>query len=303
MKRLFTALLLVSVTTLSFGQQDPQFSQNMFNKLYSNPAVAGSNDAICANLLYRTQWVGFGKGAPKTGVFGVEGPLGKFGVGLSVLSDKYGFFNNLDVKLAVAYHLPVGNTGKLGIGVDIGYMQLTNNGDYVFNDPNDPLIPVGSVSGSAVPDLGAGLYYNSQKAYVGVSASHLIENDIDLGETSYTTKRHYYLTGGYSFTLSPSLALKPSVFVKSDGTSTQVDINANVHIKDVVWIGASYRLQDAVVLMAGINIFKGLRLGYSYDLTTSPIKTYSSGSHEIMLGYCYKITKKKTYPIKNVRYL
>jgi type IX secretion system PorP/SprF family membrane protein len=302
MKRLFTAILSLSFATLTFGQQDPQFSQNMFNRLYVNPAVAGSNDAICGNLIYRPQWVGF-DGSPKTGVLGIEGPIGNIGLGLSVLSDKIGFFNTLQIKLAGAYHFQVGNTGKLGIGVDLGYMQVTNNGDYVFNDPNDPVIPVGSVSGSAVPDLGAGLYYNSQKAYVGISASHLIENKIDFGSSSFKTKRHYYLTGGYSFNLSPTFALKPSIHLKSDGASTQLDINANLHFKDVIWIGASYRLQDAIVVMAGINIFKGLRLGYSYDITTSPIKNYSSGSHEIMLGYCYKITKKKTYPIKNVRFL
>src|SRR3954464_3124639 len=109
MKRLFTAIVLISLTTLAFAQQDPQFSQNMFNRLYTNPAVAGSNDAICANLLYRTQWVGF-EGAPKTGVFGVEAPIGKFGAGLSVATDKLGFENTLQFKLALAYHLPVGNT-------------------------------------------------------------------------------------------------------------------------------------------------------------------------------------------------
>ena len=112
-----------------------------------------------------------------------------------------------------------------------------------------------------------------------------------------------YLSGGYSFDLSPSLSLKPALHIKSDGASTQLDINANFHYKDIVWLGASYRLQDAIVIMAGVNLFKGLRIGYSYDVTTSPIKTYSSGSHEIMLGYCYKITQKKTYPIKNVRFL
>ncbi len=302
MKRLFTVLIVISFATSSFGQQDPQFSQNMFNRLYTNAAVAGSNDAICATLIYRTQWVGF-EGAPKTGVFGVEAPLGKFGLGLSVATDKLGFENTLQAKLAVAYHFPVGNTGKLGIGVDIGYMQKTLDGDFIYNDPNDPSIPLGSVSGSAFPDLGAGLYYSSSKAYAGLSASHLIENKIKFGNAESTSKRHYYLQGGYSFQLSPSLALKPSVFVKSDGTSTQFDINANVHIKDIFWIGASYRLEDAVVLMAGLNIFKGLRLGYSYDMTTSDIKSHSSGSHEIMLGYCYKITKKKSYPIKNVRFL
>ncbi len=303
MKRLFTALVLISFASLSFGQQDPQFSQNMFNRLYVNPAVAGSNDAICANLLYRTQWVGWGKAAPKTGVFGIEAPIGKFGVGLSVLTDKIGFENTLQFKLAGAYHFSVGNTGKLGVGIDLGFMQKSLDGDFIYNDPNDPNIPLGSVSGNAFPDLGFGLYYSSSRAYVGLSAAHLIENKIDYGNTETKIKRHYYLSGGYSFELSPAFSLKPSAHIKTDAASTQFDINLNLHYRDLIWFGASYRMQDAIVLMAGINILKGLRLGYSYDITTSPIKNYSSGSHEIMLGYCYKITKKKTYPIKNVRFL
>jgi type IX secretion system PorP/SprF family membrane protein len=305
MKKLLSlALLIISVSSSSIAQQDPQFSQNMFNKLYSNPAYAGSSEGICGTLMYRDQWTGF-DGAPKTGLFSIDAPVNFLhgGLGLTILAaDELGFENTFMAKLAYAFRFNIGQ-GNLAIGADFGFIQKSIDGDFISNDPNDPIIPTSSVSGNIFPDLGAGIYYNSDKLYLGASASHLLESEVDYGDFTTQMARHFYFMGGYRIEFSPAISLIPSFHVKNVADQTQADINANLHFNNRFWIGGSYRLEDAVVVMAGLNITPNLRLGYSYDFTTSDLQDYSSGSHEIMLGYCYKIKKKLTPINRNVRFL
>jgi type IX secretion system PorP/SprF family membrane protein len=305
MKKLqLVAAFVLATCSVSYAQQDPQFSQNMFNKLYTNPGYTGSSEGICGTLLYRNQWSGF-EGNPRSVVFGIDAPVEflRGGLGLSVLAtDELGFENTFAAKLSYAFRFNVGQ-GNLAIGADAGLVQKSLGGEFIFIDSQDPLIPTSEQSGTVLPDLGAGLYYNSDKLYVGVSASHLTEGEVDYGDFSTKLARHHYLMAGYRIEFSPSMALTPSFFVKNVADQTQVDINANMDFNNRFWAGASYRLEDAIVLMAGLNIMPNLRLGYSYDLTTSELKNYSSGSHEIMLGYCYKFKKKVTPIIRNVRFM
>jgi type IX secretion system PorP/SprF family membrane protein len=304
MKKLLAVIAAGCLSTIALAQQDPQFSQNMFNRLFVNPASAGSNEAICASLLYRAQWVSF-DGAPKTGVLGVEAPLfnNKVGVGLSVLTDKIGFENTLQGKLAANYKFNVGS-GKLAIGVDFDYMQHEIDGKFKAPDQsaNDPAIPKSAVSGSAF-DLGSGIYYNSEKLYVGLSATHLLESEVDLDNFKKEYKRHFYGMIGYTIDLTPTVALKPMVFVKNVTDNTTFDVNLNAHFNDRFWVGVSYRNEDAIVGLLGLNITEKLRLGYSYDFTTSDVKDYSDGTHEIMLGYCFNVKKRVPVSIRNVRFL
>lgn len=303
MKKILTTVAVCFIVGSAMAQQDPQFSQNMYNRLFPNPASAGSNDAICGSLIYRDQWDKFG-GGPKTAVFAIDAPVELLhgGLGLSFLSDKPGFQNVINLKLAYAFRFNLGN-GKMAIGLDGGLLQRGLDGDQ-FNpiDLNDPLVPTGNVSGSKF-DLGAGLYYNSEKVYLGISGSHLAEGAIDYGDFKTEVVRHIYFMGGVNFDLTPNLSLRPSVFVKTDNTETQLDINANLMIKNRFWIGGSYRLEDAIVAMAGFNITENLKVGYSFDVTTSDIKDYSNGTHEVMIGYCYKLKKKMLPMIRNVRFL
>lgn len=305
MKRIQLVVSIVVASCASvFAQQDPQFSQNMFNKLYTNPGYSGSSEGICGSLLYRNQWSGF-EGNPTSVVFGIDAPVEflRGGLGLSVLAtDELGFENTFAAKLSYAFRFNVGQ-GNLAIGADLGLVQKSLGGDFRFIDSDDPLIPTENQSGSVAPDLGAGVYYNSDKFYAGISASHLTEGEVDYGDFSTKLARHHYLMAGYRIEFSPSMSLTPSVFVKNVADQTQVDINANMDFNNRFWAGASYRIDDAFVLIAGLNIMPNLRLGYSYDMTTSEIKNYSSGSHEIMLGYCYKIKKKVTPIIRNVRFM
>jgi type IX secretion system PorP/SprF family membrane protein len=329
MKRTLTTFALTISTALAaFAQQDPQFSQNMFNKLATNPGYAGTNNAICATLLGRQQWMGFidgNKGIPKTYLLSVDSKVDavRGGLGLTVLSDQLGFEKNFMAKLAYSYHIQVG-AGVLGIGPEIGMIQKSLGGAWVATDgwQGDPAIPT---SASAITyDIGFGAFYTiPQKLYFGISSTHLTESDLSKSESranppapsplsvdyNYTIARHYYVTAGYRFDAGQSLALEPSVFVKSDAASTQLDVNLRAIYNNMFWGGVSYRLTDAIVAMVGIekqgvgNPNGTLKVGYSYDVTTSSIKNHSSGSHELMLGYCFKLPEKKHVTIhENVRF-
>ena len=152
--------------------------------------------------------------------------------------------------------------------------------------------------------MSAGAYYNSDKLYIGIASTHLTGGNINYDNVRTSLARHYWVMAGYSAELSPSLTLKPSLVAKSDAVSTQIDLNANLFINNRFWVGGGYRYQDAVVLMAGLELIPNLKLGYSYDYTLSRIRTYSSGSHEIMLGYCFKPVKPMKHVFhRNVRML
>ncbi len=161
------------------------------------------------------------------------------------------------------------------------------------------------------PDLSFGAYYNTDKLYFGVGATHLIGGKQDWSGTEgtfeydseYSIARHYYAIAGYDYVISPNFTLRPSVFIKTDAASTQLDVNANLLYKNAVWGGLSYRIDDAVVIMAGAQ-FGEFRVGYAYDINTSSLSSYNSGTHEIMLGYCFKLDKATTNQrYKNVRFL
>ncbi len=298
-------LIFLGAGFVSMAQQDPQFSQNMFTKLAVNPGFAGASGGYCGTLLYRNQWTGFG-GEPKTMLFTADADIDVIhgGAGLTVVAaDNLGVDKNLMARLAYAYRADLGE-GKIGIGIDFGLMQKSVDGSkFVYNDQNDANIPTGNVSGNTF-DMGLGVYYNTDKLYVGASASHLTEGDIKYSDITSKIARHYYLQAGYGIDLTSSLTLKPSVLVKTDAVSTQVDGNANLMINNKYWIGLSYRIQDAFVIMAGLEIIPNLKFGYAYDLTTSDIKTYSSGTHEVVLNYCFKpikIVKRQFH--RNVRFL
>jgi type IX secretion system PorP/SprF family membrane protein len=303
MRKVLVAIWFAAACLPVAAQQDPQFSHNMFNRLQPNPATAGSNDAICGTLLYRSQWVSF-EGAPKTGLLSVDMPVRVLhgGLGLTLMTDKLGAENTFNGKLAYALRLDVGS-GKIALGADVGFMQRSLDGTK-FNplDPGDALIPQGKVSGSKF-DFGAGVYYSSEHFYIGGSATHLQQGTIDYGDLTSEIKSHYYGMAGASLDLTPSVALKPSVFVKNVSPQTIADINLNVHFSNKFYVGASYRTEDAIVAMLGFTVFENLRIGYSYDITTSQIKDFSDGTHEVCIGYCYKIVKKEPPVIKNVRFL
>lgn len=303
MKIRFTAIGLLLMAFSAQAQQDPQFSMNMFNRQYVNPGYSGTTNAICGTVLGRNQWMGF-DGAPRTFVLSVDAPVKaiKGGLGLSIMSDQIGVENNVYAKLAYSYHLKLGD-GILGAGLDLGMMNKTLNAGLNPLQPNDQSIPTSQV-GTTVFDMSIGAYYTTRNFYAGISSTHLPQSTFNLGNYEYQSRRHYYLMAGYNYQLAnPDLMLVPSIFVKNAAT-TQLDINCNVHYKNKYFGGLSYRMQDAVIVMVGGNVWKDLRVALAYDVNTSKLNPYNNGTLELMLNYCFKVKIEKPRQVyRNVRYL
>jgi type IX secretion system PorP/SprF family membrane protein len=314
MKKTITAFLFLVLTLCpALSQQDPLSSQYMFNTLTYNPGVAGVSGMICATALNRQQWVGF-KGAPSTTVFNISAPVSPFkiksGIGLLVESDNLGFDKDINLSASYSYLLDLG-TSKLGIGISLGMLNKTldptweiPSGDAHTPVSGDPLIPESKESFVAF-DAGLGLYYQADKYYVSLSVTHINQPVIKYSKGSPYVSRHYYLTGGYILQLpNPSLEVLPSVFAFSDGKTVQAAITSLIRYNKKVWGGVSYRTGDALIGIVGLELFNGIRLGYSYDFTTSDMRTNSTGSHEFMINYCFDMSLGKSpMKYKSVRFL
>jgi type IX secretion system PorP/SprF family membrane protein len=303
------------------AQQDAQFTQNMFNKLGVNPGSAGHNGGFCGTLISRSQWMGF-EGRPQTYLFSGDARFNKHGVGLTIIQDKLGIESTMNLKAAYSYHLTLGGVGELGIGLELGMVSKSFGNDFIaINDvTQDPSIPNASTSAMNI-DAGLGVYYEiKDKLYVGLSTLHITQSELEdiseeggEGALKYATSRHYYIMAGYDWDVtngSRKLVIKPSILAKTDAASTQLDLNAIALYNNLFWGGVSYRVQDAMALLAGIDFgsvdpsLKGLKLGVSYDLTTSSIGDNSSGSLEFMIRYCMNINKpSKREVYHSVRFL
>jgi len=319
MKKIITSILFVGACLLAKAQQDAQFSQNMFGKLDYNPGYAGMDKAYCVSLIGRDQWVNF-PGNPETFLFNGDAYIPQIGggAGISVFDDQLGFDKTLEVKLSYSYHIVLGN-GVLGIGPTLGFLQESVTGSFIApdggtsaNPSTDPLIPWSGSSASTY-DLGFGAYYQTpQGLYIGISSTHLSAPSVPgTGTYTFDVARHYYVMAGYTYNASPTWDIKPDLYVESDASSTQFQLDCLAEYNKFIWFGAGYRLNDAVIGFLGVNYAfpnsksgANLKIGYSYDFTTSEVKSYSDGSHELMLQFCFfPKPKPKTQYHQNVRYL
>jgi type IX secretion system PorP/SprF family membrane protein len=293
MKKKIIFLALTLIIQALPAQQDYQFSMNMFNRLAINPAYAGTNKTLCATTFYRNQWTGF-EGAPKTVLVSVDyGRILGGGLGLTAYQDQIGFQKILKTKLAYSYHQML-NIGTIAFGIDAGMIQQSIATDKLVAPTTnlDPSIPTNNPSGITY-DFGAGVYYYTKRLYAGISSLQIPQSEIGKSSAySYKTARHYYIMAGYTFKPNPMWEITPSIFTKSVFATTQLDLNTLVRWNKTLFAGLSYRLTDAAIVMAGVeHKFSrqlSAKLGYSYDITTSPIKKEGNGSHEIMFGFCYK---------------
>ena len=305
MKKIIILIVaVISVITVS-AQQDPQFTQNMFNKLANNPGFAGSRGVIATSILHRSQWMGFNDGgaAASTQNFSVDAELPFLygGVGLNVVNDNIAEFSNLGLQASYAYRTELG-VGQIGMGMSVGmYQSGLNGGALKSAQSGDPAIPTGEVKGSSL-DIGAGIYYNTQDVYVGLSSAHMTEPTIEWSDgKDFDLSRHYFLIAGYYHELSSLLSLNPSIYLKSDGATSQLDINTNLIYNNKLWGGVSYRLDEGLSLLAGMNVNEDFRFGLAYDVT---MMNAMSNSLEFMLGYNFKIkTNKAISKYKNPRFL
>ncbi len=267
------------------GQQDPQYTQYMYNMNVINPAYAGSKENLSFGLLYRTQWSGI-DGAPKTGTFFGHLPVGeKVGLGLSIISDEHGPVKETNAYADFSYTLRLGGEHRLAFGLKAGatFHDIGLAGIDVV-DPNDPFFSQNI--NSTTPNIGAGFFYYTDNYYLAGSVPNIL-NSVHLdanGNQLGSEATHYFLTGGYVFELSPNAKLKPSFLVKSSfDAPTSFDINANMLFYEKFEIGASYRLDDSFSGLINFAITPSLRIGYAYDSVTSDIKRYAPASHEFML--------------------
>ena len=305
MKKIIILILAVTSVVTVFGQQDPQFTQNMFNKLANNPGFAGSRGVIATSILHRSQWMGFSDdgAAASTQNFSVDAELPFLygGVGLNVVKDNIAEFSNLGLQASYAYRTELG-VGQIGMGMSVGMYQSGLNGVALKSaQSGDPAIPTGEVKGSSL-DIGAGIYYNTQDVYLGISSAHMTESTVEWSDgQNFNLTRHYFLIAGYYHELSSSLSLNPSIYLKSDGATSQLDINTNLIYNNKMWGGVSYRLDEGISLLAGMNVNEDLRFGLAYDVT---MMNAMSNSLEFMLGYNFKIkTNKAISKYKNPRFL
>jgi type IX secretion system PorP/SprF family membrane protein len=292
MKKTIILLFVVTLGITAKAQQDPMISQYMFNGLFLNPAYAGSHKYISSSLLHRTQWVNF-SGAPKTMLLAVDGLIPtksqNMGAGLIVAHDRIGATEQTDIYANYAYQLKLGK-GKLAFGLKAGVSNYAFNSDVltIWDDGDEKFTGRRT---AWLPKFGFGTYYFTEKWYAGISMPTLLAIDanhdfaFDVNKASFV-QRHYYLNGGYVFKLNDKFKLKPSLLAKYlPAAPLEVDINLNLLYNDQLWIGTSYRSKDAVVLMLEYQTNSKFRVGYAFDFTTSKIRNYSTGTHEIMIGY------------------
>ncbi|MBN1414144.1 MAG: type IX secretion system membrane protein PorP/SprF [Bacteroidales bacterium] len=319
MKKVFQVFCLLTIITNLNAQQERQVSQFMFDHISINPGYAGSYDMITACAILRQQWFGFGDGTPQDIILNLDAPFRLFkknhGVGLSVFRDKVGYNEDINLSLSYAFQANVGD-GKLGIGIGGGFLNrklvdpVWNYGSGPEHNPNDPSVPTGKQN-EFIIDMNVGFFYKTDELYVGISSTHLLEDEfIYESETTSSISndqmvRHYYLTAGYDLQLSnPAFEFMPSILVESDGATTRIDLNATFRYNKKIWVGVSYRVGAAVVGMAGLEILNGVKIGYAYDFETSDLMNFQKGSHEIMVSYAFKVgVEKASQKYKSIRFL
>ncbi len=290
----YLVILLLGFFSVS-AQQDPQFTQYMYNTMSVNPAYAGSQGYLTALLMHRSQWVGV-NGAPNTQVLAVDTPLeNKLGVGGILAHDALGPSSEIFVDGNVSYTIQLDSTNrKLSFGMKVGgrlfdvdfSKGLTQNPDMAFQN---------NIKSKFFPTIGAGLYYQAKDSYLGFAIPNFFsQKHYDGEEQEIAAERlHYYFMGGKFFDITPEIVLGPAFFVKwVPGAPIIADVSVNAVLRETFTFGVAYRWDDSFSTLLGLQITSNLNAGYAYDLTTSNLANYTGGSHEIFLRYQFKELKK-----------
>ncbi len=306
MKNNFKIVVLIAFAFSLTGraQQQSLYTNYLLNDYAYNPAVVGAKPYLQANMYYRDQWVGF-EGAPKTYLMSLYGPLKKVknvALGGMVISDKTGLITTNTGYLTFAYHLKVTKKTKLGFGLSGGMKQYTVRlYDVKAYDKGDEYLQGSSTYNANVFDANAGLYFYSERFFLGLSSMNMLNNKIDRSHPEGKLVSHFYATIGYNIKLSKDFAFQPSILCKYNNRDlfgkyrvslpAQLEYTGKFSYKNMVWIGGNYRTDDAVSFMMGVTVIKKLNIAYAYDYSLSTIKRYNQGGHEICLQYNF--IKKK----------
>ena len=292
----YTIILLILLGIFSANaQQDPQYTQYMYNTQVVNPAYAGSRDVLSFGLLYRTQWVGF-DGAPKTVTFTGDTPIGtldNMGLGLSIVRDEIGPAIESNINIDYSYTINTSDNAELSFGMKagIGLLDVDFTKLNIF-DPGD--VFEDNIDNKLQPQIGAGVYYNTEKFYAGLSVPNfLTTKHFDASsitnpnvETLAAERLHYFLITGYVFDLSDNLKFKPATLAKVvSGSPLQVDVSANFLLYEKVTLGVSYRWSASLSALVGFQATDQIFIGFAYDYQSTDIEDYSDGSYEIMLRF------------------
>jgi type IX secretion system PorP/SprF family membrane protein len=285
-KILIFALMLTCYA--GFAQQDAQYTQYMYNTININPAYAGSRGVMSVFGLHRTQWVGL-DGAPTTNTFSLNTPISNsnLGVGFSLVNDRIGPTSDNTISADISYTIPMNEVYKLSFGVKASGNIFNLDTDKLdpaqANDPN-----LQNFNNEFSPNFGAGVYLHSDKLYLGLSVPNFLQdskyNDNEVAV--FQERMNFYFIGGYVFDVSQSIKFKPAVLTKMvAGSPLQVDASANFLFFDKFMLGGAYRWDAAVSALAGFQVTDGLFIGYSYDMETTQLRRYNSGSHEVFLRF------------------
>ena len=297
-----TILMLLFIATLgnvnqTFAQQDSQYTNYMYNTINVNPAYAGSRGVMSIFGLHRTQWVGL-DGAPVTNTVSLNTPINNsnFGLGISFVNDRIGPSDENAISADISYSIQTSDTYKLSFGVKATANLL--NVDYTklnIYDPTDVQFQ-NNIDNKFSPNIGAGVYFHSDKLYAGLSVPNFLETQHFDDNVSATAKErmHYYLIGGYVFDLTENIKFKPAFLSKVvNGAPLQLDLTANFMFNEKFVLGAAWRWDAAVSGLVGFQATSNWFIGYGYDAETTKLANYNSGSHEIFLRYEFKGKSEK----------
>lgn len=294
MRMKIVSFVFLLVFLSGYGQQDAQFTQYMYNTININPGYAGSRGSLSAFALHRTQWVGL-NGAPITNTASMNTPINSsnIGLGVSIINDKIGPSDENNLAVDFSYSINTSDSYKLSFGikasanllnVDFNRLSQYDQNDYAFQT---------NIDNKFSPNIGVGFYLHSDKSYVGLSAPYLLETKhfdryAAPGASSHVAKENInlYLIAGHVFDLSYNVKFKPSLLTKYvQGAPLQVDLSTNFIFNDKFVGGVAYRWSAAVSAMVGFQVTDSWFIGYGYDLETTRLANYNSGSHEIFLRY------------------
>jgi type IX secretion system PorP/SprF family membrane protein len=283
----FILLLLLLSGLNSLAQKNSQFTQYMYNMPMINPAYSGSSEVPVIRIGGRTQWVNI-IGAPRTATFSIDAPVGKsVGLGFSVIHDRIGPVRENIVSGDFSYTIFTSDEGRLAFGLK-GGVRSFNIGILTTNDPDPINVPIDRLSGI----IGAGVFYYTNQFYFGFSTPNFLETKYDDRDIAVSTdtneKAPFYLTSGYVFNITENLKLKPSTMLKmTSGAPLSLDLSTNLLINNNLEFGLSYRIDDSLAAMIGIQSTQKFRIGYAFEYSTSNFGRFNSGTHELLLIYTF----------------
>jgi len=294
MKKILYFILFSVFATYGWAQQFPHFTQFMYNMNTVNPAYAGIKNGLSGGILYRTQWAG-GDQNPVSLTFNLHSRIGqRSGVGLSAIRDRYGLAGQTDVALDFSHAVKITDAINLALGLKVGMgFDGLNMDDVVVVHPDDGLIQNYTAGKLLTYGVGALLY--SDKFYVSVSVPNFNTHPYTFNDQVQAGRViHYFGAAGYVFDAGENLKIKPHVMVyQAVNTPITTMLNTNFFIHNLLELGVSYRVNDAVSALINYNLTEYIKIGYAYDRTLSPMKIYSPHTHELFMNFQIPYTGKK----------